>query len=342
MTKNRLIMGAIPLVYGAAMLFQYAVTSEAFIAQQTPTQAAGLESSAVEAHEQLSTSENQGLSRIQRTGIASFLGAALFSGLLIWYSSRASSAAAKQLEEKANSITQRIQRYSEELAAAAQQTASSIEEIARCSAEATSSLGQVLTTVDRAFGAAGNLGEHTESVNRLISEITSISEQTNLLALNATIESARAGEAGKGFSVVANEVKQLANVTHTTAENVIQRVRSIKQSSHETVEATTEVAGLVRRTHDSQSTIASAVEEQRSIVSQLSQQAAVLAEEAHHLAAALSADSNPSTATRASSGVVGSRSMNNDGLPAESGSSSIKRQPVRVNRKRSLTLSSYT
>ncbi|MBL8818253.1 MAG: hypothetical protein JNL58_19655 [Planctomyces sp.] len=322
MNNNRYIMGAIPFVYGAAMLVQYMVTRAEMSSQKTLT---------------------EGLVDIQRSGVASFVAASIVGSLLFWYSSRASTVSAKRLEEKANSITERIQRYSEELAAAAQQTASSIEEIARCSAEATSSLGQVLTTVDRAYAAAGDLGEHTESVNRLISEITSISEQTNLLALNATIESARAGEAGKGFSVVANEVKQLANVTHTTAENVIQRVRSIKQSSHETVEATTEVAGLVRRTHDSQSTIASAVEEQRSIVAQLSQQAAVLAEEAHHLATALSADAHSSSRSRSDTGTVGSRSISTTGLSAtDGGSTPLKRQHGRVTRKRSLTLSSYT
>lgn len=273
-----------------------------------------------------------------------FGAATIVCGIIVLVTARRSEQSRRAMEEKAASITQRIQSYSDELAAAAQQTASSIEEIARCSADATNVLGQALNTVDRAFGAVGTLGEHTESVNRLISEITSISEQTNLLALNATIESARAGEAGKGFSVVANEVKQLANVTHTTAENVIDRVRSIKSSSDETVQATTECAGLVRKTHDSQGTIASAVEEQRTIVAQLSRQAAILAEEAHLLASAMTSDDSRTS-------VPGSRpsltpASNSSGLLDNCGTersydNSGKRLP-RNNRRKSMTIASYS
>ena len=62
------------------------------------------------------------------------------------------------------------------------------------------------------------LQKKTEEIVRLTSKVQSISKQTNLLALNAGIEAARAGEHGKGFSVVAEEVKKLAdNVSETAA-----------------------------------------------------------------------------------------------------------------------------
>lgn len=59
-----------------------------------------------------------------------------------------------------------------------------------------------------------------ERINGLTTEILSISGQTNLLALNASIEAARAGEAGRGFAVVADEIRQLADSSRETANNI--------------------------------------------------------------------------------------------------------------------------
>lgn len=59
-----------------------------------------------------------------------------------------------------------------------------------------------------------------EEVNALTDEILNISSQTNLLALNASIEAARAGEAGRGFAVVADEIRQLADSSRETANNI--------------------------------------------------------------------------------------------------------------------------
>lgn len=190
---------------------------------------------------------------------------------------------AAKLHEMNHLITERIVRYSEDLAAATQQTSQSIDEIACSSSVAVTSLGTALESAESSCEMVQSLGQYTEAVARLISEITSISEQTNLLALNATIESARAGDAGKGFSVVANEVKQLANVTHSTADHVITQVKGIQNSSDATVRSTRQVLDLIRKSYDSQGTIVSAVDEQRTIVSQLAQQANALASEARSL-----------------------------------------------------------
>lgn len=88
--------------------------------------------------------------------------------------------------------------------------------------------------------------EHSRSVEQvesLTNEILSISSQTNLLALNASIEAARAGEAGKGFAVVADEIRQLADSSRETAnniqkinENVIAAVNELSENSNQIVD----------------------------------------------------------------------------------------------------------
>lgn len=88
--------------------------------------------------------------------------------------------------------------------------------------------------VDTTIGTVNNLVTSAQKIGEITELITSITSKTNLLALNATIEAARAGDAGKGFSVVANEVKVLAQQTAEATEEITHQIHVIQNITSST------------------------------------------------------------------------------------------------------------
>ncbi len=145
---------------------------------------------------------------------------------------------------------------SEEIAATARQVTENsarVESLAG-NAAGSSTEGQVAVTdavegmtvlkgqVQSIAEAMLELGDNSQKIGGIIDIIDEISDQTNLLSLNAAIEAAGAGEAGKRFSVVANEVRRLADRTADATDQVKVLIEHIQQATNSTIMLTEEGA----------------------------------------------------------------------------------------------------
>ena len=83
----------------------------------------------------------------------------------------------------------------------------------------------------------GELGRRSDEIGQIVETISGIAGQTNLLALNAAIEAARAGEQGRGFSVVAEEVRKLAEQSSIAADNIAKLIATIQKDTTSAVES---------------------------------------------------------------------------------------------------------
>lgn len=102
--------------------------------------------------------------------------------------------------------------------------------------KALSGMGNIETEVSKSVNITKQLEDSMKRIREIVTTMTGISTQTNLLALNASIEAARAGEAGKGFSVVAEEVRKLAEESKNSSDNIYEIIGELQHSLSETIE----------------------------------------------------------------------------------------------------------
>lgn len=158
----------------------------------------------------------------------------------------------KEIDKSSNYISKTLEstnNHIQEVSASAQTIADRSKVAAQDSAETASIAGEGKNAVsetidtmesikDEVLGLEDvieNLNSASEQISEIVNTITNIAYQTNLLALNAAIEAARAGEHGQGFTVVAGEVKKLAEESGEAAEDIGKKIKEMRQKTDKAV-----------------------------------------------------------------------------------------------------------
>lgn len=167
--------------------------------------------------------------------------------------------------------------------------------------EVNKTVGQLSSAFNQASSIIQEVEENSNSIGAVVDVINAIAEQTNLLALNAAIEAARAGEQGRGFAVVADEVRNLAQRTQQSTEEirtVVERlqtnsrtaVQGMEQGSKQVADSVEKVSSTRELIQEIQSSI-EAIEGRMSDVAAATEEQSVAAAQIRQIAQSLKASS---------------------------------------------------
>jgi methyl-accepting chemotaxis protein len=185
------------------------------------------------------------------------------------------SSSTKKVAETTEKMSEMFLRISSNSEMAARNSEEAVQKAKRGEDTVVSAVAQMETikeTVDNAADTIVKLGERSKEIGKIVETISDISNQTNLLALNAAIEASHAGEHGQGFSVVANEVKKLAEESKQSAGKISEVIKEIQSETDIAVTSITHGTHEVKKGSEVIQNTGMTFHEITSIVSQVFEQ----------------------------------------------------------------------
>lgn len=150
----------------------------------------------------------------------------------------------------------------QDVAAAIGELSGSFEEVNANAVSSVASIEEAIVKGENASQTVHWMRDAAARIGEVVKMIEEIAAQTNLLALNATVEAARAGEAGKGFSVVAGEVKNLANQTARATQEITEHIVKMQETTDKSVAAISDVCETIAVVGEQAQTVRETVERQ--------------------------------------------------------------------------------
>ncbi|MCX5665655.1 MAG: methyl-accepting chemotaxis protein [Candidatus Omnitrophica bacterium] len=142
-----------------------------------------------------------------------------------------------------------------ELSKSAEQIGESIKQVSLAASHALAGMGKIKDAIGKTGDKITSLSEKSQQIGKLTELINDVADQTNLLAVNAAIEAARAGEHGRGFTVVADEIRKLADSTAKSTKDITSLIEIIQHEMSNAImameQSTANVAEEVKLSQES-------------------------------------------------------------------------------------------
>lgn len=167
----------------------------------------------------------------------------------------------KKVGEEKEFQTETLRKYVQELISAIGEVSDGNEESANAISKISTELSGIIDTSAQLKNSVDEMKETLKKFTNASEEIVGIADQTNLLSLNASIEAARAGTEGRGFSVVANEVKKLAEQSKEIAQATKKDESTMGEVINNILDISTNLVNKIEYMNDAVSTISATVEE---------------------------------------------------------------------------------